>query len=152
MRKAGRIGSTAVRICSKLSESIDELSFDVDFTAEVTVEVFTGAGGDGQGFSGLGVGEWGDFGEPRVLPFLYMGIRPDDWFSGALVVNDSGIETLAAADTSGTGRHRVRLTWDSAASAGATSPLHSTGDSLRKSHQDRASNDACNDRLRRSRE
>jgi hypothetical protein len=93
---------------------------NVSFTAEVTVTVQSGFGGDGIAFIGLGAGAPnGDFfGEPATVPSIYTRILPSDFYGPSVNITDAthdNISELPFVATGGSdGTSRVRITWDSA--------------------------------------
>ncbi len=88
---------------------------NTSFTAEVTLTVFSDAGGEGIGFIGFGAGEpncGSFFCEPMFAPSIYARIAPDDFHSGFVGLTNGSEENIGQTGGGGTGTHRVRITWN----------------------------------------
>jgi len=93
--------------------TIDDDYNTASFVAVVTVTIFNN-GGAGCVFFGMGVGDpfSSYYAEPRTGSHLFLRPQPDNFAAGAVVVVDQGVETGFLGDLSGTGTHRLQMTWD----------------------------------------
>ncbi len=87
--------------------------YTTSFVADITVTI-SGTAGGGTVFFGMGVGEPlpSFFYEPRAGQHLFVRPGPDNFLGGGINVTDQGLDHHFPGDLSGTGTHRLRMSWD----------------------------------------
>ena len=85
----------------------------IDFIAEVTITVASGAGGGGIAFFGAGPGvpNPGFYLEPYDSASIYVRTMPDEFYATVAVTNATA-ENQAPSSDGGDGTYRMRITWN----------------------------------------